>query len=79
MREPTPKLDKPWKDHIYLYLSCCTNNHWFALYIDLEERTIFMFDNLKRQIRRQLWKAHILSQHEDSFAVKIPCHKQGQI
>lgn len=60
----TPELAKPWKDCKYVYLPCNTNNHWFALKIDLEERTIFMFDSLKNHMRWAVLESYILPLQE---------------
>jgi Ulp1 family protease len=60
----TPELGKAWKECRYLYVPCCASNHWFALQIDLEERTIFMFDSLKGHIRRVELEAYILPLQE---------------
>ncbi|KAL2542863.1 Ulp1 protease family protein [Abeliophyllum distichum] len=48
-----PELGKSWKDCRYLYAPCCAiGSHWFAVKIDLEDRTIFIFANLKSHIRK---------------------------
>ncbi|KAL2465384.1 Ulp1 protease family protein [Abeliophyllum distichum] len=42
-----------WKDCRYLYAPCCAiGSHWFAVKIDLEDRTIFIFDSLKSHVRK---------------------------
>ncbi|KAL2466965.1 Ulp1 protease family protein [Abeliophyllum distichum] len=48
-----PELGKCWKDCRYLYAPCCAiGSHWFAVKIDLEDRTIFIFDSLKSHVRK---------------------------
>ncbi|KAL2533040.1 Ulp1 protease family protein [Abeliophyllum distichum] len=48
-----PELSKSWKDCRYLYAPCCAiGSHWFAMKIDLEDRTIFIFDSLKSHVRK---------------------------
>ncbi|KAL2479771.1 Ubiquitin-like protease domain-containing protein [Abeliophyllum distichum] len=48
-----PELGKSWKDCRYLYAHCCAiGSHWFAVKIDLEDRTIFIFDTLKSHVRK---------------------------
>ncbi|KAL2474657.1 Ulp1 protease family protein [Abeliophyllum distichum] len=39
------------EDCRYLYAPCCAiGSHWFAVKIDLEDRTIFIFDSLKSHV-----------------------------
>ncbi|KAL2466865.1 Ulp1 protease family protein [Abeliophyllum distichum] len=41
------------KDCRYLYAPCCAiGSHWFAVKIDSEDRTIFIFDSLKSHVRK---------------------------
>ncbi|KAL2505382.1 Ubiquitin-like protease domain-containing protein [Abeliophyllum distichum] len=48
-----PELGKCWNDCRYLYAPCCAiGSHWFAVKIDLEDRTIFIFDSLKSHVRK---------------------------
>ncbi|KAL2525219.1 Ubiquitin-like protease domain-containing protein [Abeliophyllum distichum] len=48
-----PELGKSWKDCRYLYAPCCAiDSHWFAVKIDLEDKTIFIFDSLKSHVRK---------------------------
>ncbi|KAL2517047.1 Ulp1 protease family protein [Abeliophyllum distichum] len=56
--ESIPELGKSWKDCRYLYAPCCAiGSHWFAVKIDLENRTIFIFDSLKSHVRKAELKA----------------------
>ncbi|KAL2472236.1 Ulp1 protease family protein [Abeliophyllum distichum] len=47
----TPEFGKLWRDCRYLYApSYAIGSHWFAVKIDLEDRIIFIFDNLKSHV-----------------------------
>ncbi|KAL2480226.1 Ubiquitin-like protease domain-containing protein [Abeliophyllum distichum] len=55
-----PELGKCWKDCRYLYAPCCAiGSHWFAVKIDLEDRTVFIFDGLKSHVRKVELEAFI--------------------
>lgn len=58
--EATLVLGKPWKKCKYLYFPCCTNNHWIAFQINLEEWTIYMFNNLKNHVLGAALETYIL-------------------
>ncbi|KAL2537113.1 uncharacterized protein Fot_18504 [Forsythia ovata] len=64
----TPELGKSWKDCRYLYAPCCAiGSHWFAVKIDLEDRTIFIFDNLKSHVRKAELEAFMKPLHVGVF------------
>ncbi|KAL2457822.1 ubiquitin-like-specific protease 1A [Forsythia ovata] len=57
----TPELGKPWRDYRYMYAPCCAiGSHWFAVKIDLEDRTIFIFDSLKIHVCKTELKAFMM-------------------
>ncbi|XP_022895423.1 uncharacterized protein LOC111409629 [Olea europaea var. sylvestris] len=48
----SPVLGKHWSNCKFLYVPYCVpGSHWFALKIDLTERTIYIYDSLPKHIR----------------------------
>jgi hypothetical protein len=81
----SPVLGKHWNNCRFLYAPYCVpGSHWFALKIDLMERTIYIYDSLPKHIRAAqlaecmkpiqvvvpwLIKAHVV--HDENFNTKM--------